>query len=148
MRRKWGEIFALFFIALFIVLFIVIAVPELMVAELMIGPAVRSFSRTAQAQFPGKRIEALMAMVDCESCSLQDRNDAVWTLGQLDDPRALPVLQKYYAGARDYQPNNLSQNKLRIALRHLRHEDHNRFESVLWRWMLPVEKWSSFPLSI
>lgn len=135
MRWKWGRIFAVFFI----VLFFVIAVADLMIAGLMIGPGVRSFSETAQAQFPGKRIEALMAMVDCESCSLQDRNNAVWALGQLDDPCALPVLEKYYAGAKGYQPNNLSQDRLRIALRHLRHEDYNRFESVLWRWMLPVE---------
>jgi hypothetical protein len=139
MRRKWGRIFADSFIVLFFVLFFVIAVPELMVAELMIGPAVRSFSQTAQAQFPGNRFEALVAMVDCESCSLRDRNDAVWALGQLDDPRALPVLEKYYAGAKGYQPNNLSQHRLRIALRHLRHEDYNRFESVLWRWMLPAD---------
>jgi hypothetical protein len=138
MKRKWGSIFAVFFIVLFFMIAL-IAVADLMVAELMIGPAVRSFSQTAQAQFHGKRIEALTAMVDCESCSLRDRNYAVWTLGQLDDPRALPVLEKYYAGAKGYQPNNLSQDRLRIALRHLRHEDYNRFESVLWRWMLPVE---------
>ena len=132
MRRKWGGIFAVFCI----VLFLVIAVPELMVAELMIGPAVKSFSQTAQAQFPGKRIEALMAMVDCESCSLWDRNNAVWALGQLDDARALPVLEKYYTGAKS---GYLSPDTLRIALRHLRHQDINRFESFLWRWMLPAE---------
>ena len=132
MRRKWGGIFAVFFI----VLFLVIAVPELMVAELMIGPAVKSFSQTAQAQFPGKRIEALMAMVDCESCSLRDRNNAVWALGQLDDARALPVLEKYHTGAKSVY---LSPDTLRIALRHLRHQDINRFESFFWRWILPAE---------
>ncbi len=110
-----------------------------MVVELQIGMGVRSFSQTAQAQFPGKRVEALMAMVECRSCSLLDKNHAVWALGQLDDPRALPVLEKYYAGAKGYQPNDLSQDRLRIALRHLRHEDSNRLESVLWRWMLPGE---------
>ena len=138
MRRKWGKIFADFFIVLFVLSF-VITVLELVVAELMIGPAVRDFSQTAQAQFPGKRIEALMAMVDCESCNLGDRNNAVWALGQLGDQRALPVLEKYYAGAKGYQPNNLSQNRLRIALRHVRHEDYNRFESVVWRWRLPAD---------
>ena len=135
MRRKWGRIFSDFFIVLFIVLF-VIALPELVVAELIICPAVTDFSETAQAQFPGKRIEALMAMVDCESCSLRDRNNAVWALGQLDDARALPVLEKYYTGAKS---GYLSPDALRIALRHLRHQDLNRSESFLWRWTLPAD---------
>ncbi len=126
MGRKWSRIFAAFVIVLF---FMIAAV------ELMIGSGVRSFSQTAQAQFPGKRIEALIAMVDCESCSLHDRNNVVWALGQLDDERALPVLEKHYNEA-----GHLSQNTLRIALRHLRHQDVNKSESFLWRWMLPADK--------
>ena len=126
MRRKWGKYLIRVFVILVIVLFAIVSI-----AELLIGSGVRANSQTAQAHFPGKRVEALIAMVECESCNMQDRNHAVWTLGQLDDPRALPVLQKYYAGTRGYQPNNLSQDRLRIALRHLRHDDHNRFESVL-----------------
>jgi hypothetical protein len=138
MRHKWGRTIRVFFI--FIVLFFVIALADLLIAGLVIGPQVGRISQAAQAQFPGKRIEALMAMVDCESCSLQDRNNAVWTLGQLDDPRALPVLENYFAGAKGYQPNSLSQDRLRIALRHLRHEDYNWIESASWRWRLPFEK--------
>ncbi len=134
MRRSfWRTIIGA--LAFILIVLLAIVAPT----ELQIGTGVGSFSQTAQAQFPGKRVEALMAMVECQSCSLQDRNDAVWALGQLDDPRALPVLEKYYVGAKEYQPNNLSREKLRIALRHLWYEDYNRFESVLWRWMLPVE---------
>ena len=134
MRHNWVKCTIGVFVILAPVLFTIVAI-----AELSIGSGIRAYSQKAQTYFHGKRVEALIAMVECESCYLQDRNDAVWTLGQLDDPRALPVVQKYYAGVRGYQPNNLSQNRLRIALRHLRHEDLNRFESVLWRWMLPVE---------
>ena len=134
MRPNWLKYAVGVFGILVLVLFTIVAV-----FELPIGSGVRAFSQNAQANFHGKRVEALIAMVECESCYLQDRNDAVWTLGQLDDPHALPVLEKYYVGAKGYQPNNLSQDRLRIALRHLRHEDNNRFESVLWRWMLPVE---------
>lgn len=134
MRPNWGKYTVGVLVILVPVLFTIVAV-----AELLIGSGVRTYSKKAQTYFHGKRVEALIAMVESESCNLQDRNDAVWTLGQLDDPRALPVLEKYYKGAKGYQPNNLSQNRLRIALRHLRHEDNNRLESVLWRWMLPVE---------
>ena len=109
-------------------------------AELLIGLGVRGFSQTAQSHFPGKRVEALMAMVKCESCSMNDRNHAVWALGQLDDPRALPVLEKYYTGAKCDHLKYPCQQTLKTALRHLRHQDSNRGESLLWSWMLPTEK--------
>jgi hypothetical protein len=134
MRPDWLKYTVGAFGILVLALFTIVAV-----VELLIGSGVRTYSQKAQANFHGKRVEALIAMVECESCYLQDRNDAVWALGQLDDPRALPVLEKYSVGGKGYQPNSLSQDRLRIALRHLRHEDSNRFESVLWRWMLPVE---------
>ena len=121
-------------IFLFVALFAFVTV-----AEVMIGSGVRSFSRAAQAQFPGKRVEALIAMVDCESCDMRDRNHAVWALGQLDDPRALAVLEKYHTGEECDHVHRLCQKTLGIALRHLRHEDNNRGEAFLWRWMLPDE---------
>jgi len=107
--------------------------------EASIGSGVREYSRTAQSQFPGNRVEALISMVDCASCSMSDRNHAVWALGQLDDQRALPTLERYYTGDKCDHLRDLCQEKLKIALRHLRHEDNNRGESFLWRWMLPAE---------
>ncbi len=118
---------------------VILILPFVMYAEFLIGSGVRTYSQVAQAHFPGKRVEALIAMVECQTCSMQDRNNAVWTLGQLDDPRALPVLEKYQVEARRDQAGSLSQNTLQIALRHLKHDDSNRYEAVLWRWMLPTE---------
>jgi hypothetical protein len=134
MRRERGKYLIRGLAILAILLFAMVAA-----AELLIGSGVTARSQTAQAHFPGKRIDALIRMVECDSCNPQDRNDAVWTLGQLDDPRALPVLEKYYTGAKCDHARYLCQETLQIALRHLRHEDNNRFESVLWRWMLPSE---------
>src|SRR4051812_36785394 len=96
---------------------------------LIIGSSLRTFSRRAQSRFPGTRVEALITVVKCQSCDSRDRNNAIWALGQLDDQRALPVLESCYAG--DHCPN-LAREALRIALRHLRHEDRNRSESFLW----------------
>jgi hypothetical protein len=134
MRRNLGKYILRALAILVIVLFVVVAG-----AELLIGSGVRSFSQTAQAHFPGRRAEALIAMVECKSCSLQDRNHAVWALGQLDDIRALPVLGKHYTGAKCDHLRNLCQDTLQTALQHLRHQDNNRGESLLWNWMLPVE---------
>jgi hypothetical protein len=134
MRRNLGKYILRALAILVIVLFVVVAG-----AELMIGSGVRSFSQTAQAHFPGRRVEALIAMVECKSCSLQDRNHAVWALGQIDDLRALTVLEKHYTGVKCDHLRNLCQDTLQTALRHLRHQDNNRGESLLWRWMLPIE---------
>jgi hypothetical protein len=134
MGRNWGKYVFRVIAILVIVLFAVTAI-----MELLIGSGVKSSIQAAQAHFPGKRVEALMAMVECESCSLEDRNQAVWALGQLDDRRALPVLEKYYTGKPCNHRLEMCQPKLRIALRHLRHQDKNRFEAFLWRWMLPAE---------
>ena len=122
-------------LAIFVIVILVVVAG----AELLIGSGVRIYSQTAQAHFPGRRVEALIAMVECKSCRLRDRNHAVWALGQLDDPRALPVLEKYYTGAKCDHLRNLCQDTLQTALRHLRHQDNNRGESFLWRWMLPAE---------
>ncbi len=118
---------------------VILILPVVMFAEFLIGSGVRTYSRVAQAHFPGKRVEALIAMVECQTCNVQDRNHAVWTLGQLDDPRAIPVLKKYDVEARRDLAGSLSQSTIQIALRHLKHYDSNRYESVLWRWMLPTE---------
>ncbi|MBP1596032.1 MAG: hypothetical protein H6Q05_1409 [Acidobacteria bacterium] len=119
---------------LFVVLFTLFGM-----AEWSIGWGVRRSIQTAQGQFPGDRVKALVAMVECESCGMQERNRAVWALGQLDDPRALPVLERHHTGKPCDHMREVCQETLRIALRHLRHEDNNRSESFLWRWMLPVE---------
>jgi hypothetical protein len=119
-----------------IVLLFVLLLTTFSVIELSIGWGVRSSIRAAQKQFPGDRVKALIAMVECRSCEMNDRNRAVWALGQLDDARAAQVLEKYYTGKPCNHLNNICQEKLRIALRHLRHEDGNRYESFLWRWML------------
>jgi hypothetical protein len=65
-------------------------------AEIRAG--VIGVANSAMARYPGDRVEALSALVDCDYCSLSDRNHAIWALGQLRDARALPVLERHYTG--------------------------------------------------
>jgi hypothetical protein len=104
------------------------------------GFLLRGFSQKAQTQFPGKRVEALSAMLECESCNTRDKNWAIWALGQLDDPGAIPILEKYYTGTKGDNPHNLDQDKLQVELRHLRHQDNYRYWSIFSHWMLPDER--------
>jgi len=63
-----------------------------------IGAGVKSISNEALEIYQGNAVTALMHYVDSDEYSLQKRNRAVWALGQLGDPKALPVLNKYYTG--------------------------------------------------
>jgi len=100
-------------------------------ANVLIGWGVRSDSSRAVAKFSGDRIEALIATVNCQTCSLHDRNRSVWALGQLRDKRALPVLHKYYTGKRCDHKTQICQNELRKAIKWT--EGNSFMLPQLWR---------------
>lgn len=58
-----------------------------------IGYSVKSRCQAAQKQYEGNCIEALIYFTQDENNSFEDRNSAVWALGQLADERALPFLK-------------------------------------------------------
>jgi hypothetical protein len=73
--------------------------------------------RSARRQNPGDRVRALSARVDCEACGLAERNRAVWALGQLRDPRALPVLKKYDTNRECNHSSDLCQYEIRKSIK-------------------------------
>jgi HEAT repeat protein len=85
--------------------------------SLVIGADVRAASRAAVEEHGGEAVEALMACVDDPNHSLTQRNRAIWALGQLGDPRALPVLLKHYSGQACDHPHGLCQRELRKAIK-------------------------------
>ena len=82
-----------------------------------IGSGVRSVSTEALEGQSGDRVLALIAFVESEKHPLKERNRAVWALGRLGDPRALPVLEKYYTGAPCDHEHALCQGELSKAIR-------------------------------
>jgi hypothetical protein len=84
--------------------------------QIWIEWGVRSFSRTAMAKFPGDRESALVELVACETCSLEDRNHAVWALGQMRTARALPVLKQYKTHRRCDHAREICQYELDKAM--------------------------------
>ena len=87
------------------------------VISLSIGLGVKAISSTAMNQHTGDRVEALIAHVKCETCSLGERNRAVWALGQLGDERALPVLDRYFTGKPCDHSRGLCQRELKNAIK-------------------------------
>ena len=71
---------------------------------------------SAMTRYPGDRAQALCTLVDCQICSLDERNRAVWALGQLRDARALPTLMKYYTRQKCNHASDLCQHELQKAV--------------------------------
>ena len=82
-----------------------------------IRSSVKEISAEATQQYPGDRIEALIAYVKSENHSLRQRNLAVWALGQIGDRRALPVLKQFYTGGPCDHDNYLCQHELQKAIK-------------------------------
>jgi hypothetical protein len=102
--------------------------------SVMIGWGIETASQKAMAQFKGDRIEALIALVDCQNCRMEDRNLAVWALGQLKDKRALPILYKYRTGKPCNHWSQICQYEIAKAIRWT--EGNSYMLPQIWRVML------------
>jgi HEAT repeat protein len=88
----------------------------------------------AQHEFPGDRVEALIAYVDSDRHLFRERNHAVWALGQIGDSRALPVLLKHYTGAECQHDRFLCQRELKKAIEGCASPNPNWLTRVVRRW--------------
>ena len=96
-----------------------------------IGADVRAMSGVARQAHSGDSVEALMAYVEDSRHSFAQRNRAVWTLGQLGDARALPLLRQHYSGGACNHANALCQRELAKAIQLL--EGGFNASAVFWR---------------
>lgn len=74
----------------------------------------------AKKQYGGQCVEALTNLIEDENSSLLVKNKAIWTLGQLADSKALPILKDLYTGEIPYRESlytTLSQYELQKAIR-------------------------------
>ncbi|HOW28227.1 MAG TPA: HEAT repeat domain-containing protein [Elusimicrobiota bacterium] len=101
---------------------------------------VRGICVEAKNKFPGDSVESLISTVKSENLPFKKRNDAIWALGQLADPKALPYLT-------EIQPKTFCQKP--CGGRYLcRYELDKAIkwctQGNLTRWMYSNrEKWSS-----
>ena len=107
-RSGWGALAAVVLVVMGIGLLAVYGWIELQV---------RRTGDSAAARFGGDRVEALTELVACESCSLKERNLAVWALGQVGDRRGLAVLRKYHTQAPCDHAVDLCQYELGKAIK-------------------------------
>jgi hypothetical protein len=99
-----------------------------------IGTGVKSISEEALEIYPGNAVSALLEYVDSKEHSLLKRNRAVWALGQLGDPMALPVLNKHYTGSSCDHARFLCQHELRKAIKLCK----GSWNASAWTWRRQV----------
>jgi len=104
-----------------------------------IRSGLQRFSDDAVGRFPGDRVQALIKVVDCDACSFEDRNHAIWALGQMAEARAISVLKKHFDGQPCTHPTRLCQHELRKAIRRIdsRHERTGRVSRLVANWHQP-----------
>jgi HEAT repeat protein len=59
-----------------------------------ISSDVRAACHEARQEFAGDCVEALMAYANSDQHTIEERNNAIWALGEIGDKRALPALEK------------------------------------------------------
>lgn len=99
--------------------------------SLLIGHGVRTAVSFAQAEEPGGPVEALMQVAATEKYGLKDRNRAIWALGQLGDPAALPVLEGLATGGECNHAAEVCQKEVRKAVEACR--GGTNISAPLWR---------------
>ena len=92
-----------------------------------IRSGVKKISAEATQQYPGDRVEALIAYVKSDDHNLRQRNFAVWALGQIGE-RALPVLKQFYTGGPCDHDHYLCQYELQKAIKLC----EGRFNATAW----------------
>lgn len=66
---------------------------------------------------PGDDVAALIDFMNSDAHSFRERNLAVWTLGHLRDPKALPALESAYTGEECNHDRSLCQYELEKAIK-------------------------------
>lgn len=96
-----------------------------------IGFSVKEKCLAAQEQYGGSCTIALMKYLQDEAGhSLEERNHAVWALGQLGDRDALPLLEHYYTGEECQHAIFLCQHELKKAIKLV----DGGFNATAWMW--------------
>ena len=104
--------------------------------SLWIEMTVKSICDKAVRKHYGNRMPALIACVESKACSYHEKNDALWTLGQLGDRRALPALRKHLTGKRcDHDREGFCQGELKETIQQLEANQFN-LPAFLWRGIL------------
>ncbi len=99
---------------------VVCVVATLVTVSALIGwqasARISAVEEAAHAAHPGDELDALVAYLESSGPALDDKNRAIWLLGELRDRRALPVLDALDRGEECDHARFVCQRELRKAI--------------------------------
>lgn len=102
-----------------------------------IGFDVKTKCFDAKKEYGGSCTESFISLLKDENRGFRARNTAIWALGQLGDPIALPVLEKFYTGNipnRESLDKTISQYELKKAIKLV--SGGKNITAIFWRYNL------------
>jgi len=102
-----------------------------------IGFDVKTKCFDAKKEYGGSCTQSLISLLEDENRGFRARNSAIWALGQLGNPNALPVLQRFYTGNipnKESLNETISQYELKKAI-NLTSGGKN-ITAIFWRYNL------------
>ena len=102
-----------------------------------IGFDVKTKCFDAKKEYGGSCTKSLVSLLEDENRGFRARNSAIWALGQLGNPSALPTLQKFYTGnIPDREPldETISQYELKKAINLV--SGGKNITAIFWRYNL------------
>lgn len=102
-----------------------------------ISSDVRAACREARQEFGGDCVEALIAHANSDQHTLEERNQAIWALGEIGDKRALPSLEKLLRTEKLCpSPCNVSTSMCRYSIeKAIRLCSGLNIARWVWRWI-------------
>ena len=88
-----------------------------------------TMAKEASAVFQKDKIESLLAVIDSENYTLNEKNNAIWALGILKDERALPRLEELYKGEECNHEKELCQYEIKKAILKIKGESHGSWQA-------------------
>ncbi len=105
--------------AIFIGIFVFIALVVIGIFA-VIYLTVSTSCKISKARYNTDCVNAMISVLDSDKTSFNDKNNAIWVLGQLADERALPILKNLYTGVPEHREpldTVVSQYELRKAIK-------------------------------
>jgi hypothetical protein len=98
----------------------------------LIFSSVKSICDRAKKEFNRNNTESLMALIESEKLTFEEKNNAIWALGQIGDKTSLPLLENLYTGDicnRCNRKQHISLYELKKAIKFI------NSDFVVTRWM-------------
>ena len=130
-RSQWERVL------IFGPIILIIAAAIYAISCFSIFSGVKSICFEAKKEFKGDSVEALMALIESDKFGFQEKNKAIWALGQIGDKRAMPLLEKLNTGEVQKAPYNTDKYIVQYSVKKAIKQCKGEFSLTRWmyRWL-------------